>query len=57
MVGAGVPRLNAITVEVPDSYTLIPEDQSAKLAAHIRVFESGRPDSNALAIEPPGLSV
>jgi hypothetical protein len=42
-----VPRLTAIMVKVPDSYTLIPEDQPAKLAAHIRGFVTGRPDANA----------
>ena len=47
MVGAGVSRLTAIMVEVPDSYTLIPEDQPAKLATHIRGFVTGRPDTNA----------
>jgi pimeloyl-ACP methyl ester carboxylesterase len=38
---------DARLVEVPDSYTLIPEDQPAKLIAHIRGFVTGRPDTNA----------
>jgi len=38
---------DARLVEVPDSYTLIPEDQPAKLAVHIREFLTGRPDTNA----------
>ena len=38
---------DARLVEIQDSYTLIPEDQPAKLAAHIREFVTGRPDTNA----------
>jgi pimeloyl-ACP methyl ester carboxylesterase len=34
-------------VEVADSYTLIPEDQPAMLAAHIRGFVNGQPETNA----------
>ena len=31
---------NSRLIEVPDSYTLIPEDQPALLAAHLRTFIS-----------------
>jgi pimeloyl-ACP methyl ester carboxylesterase len=34
-------------VEIPDSYTLIPEEQPAKLAVHIRGFVTWRPETNA----------
>jgi pimeloyl-ACP methyl ester carboxylesterase len=34
---------NARLVEVEDSYTLIPEDQPARLAEHLRTFLSGEP--------------
>jgi hypothetical protein len=33
---------NARLVEIADSYTLIPEDQPAELAAHLRAFLSDR---------------
>ncbi len=34
---------DARLVEIDDSYTLVPEDRPAKLAAHIRGFVKGRP--------------
>jgi pimeloyl-ACP methyl ester carboxylesterase len=38
---------DARLVEIPDSYTLTPEDQPAKLAAHIRGFVAGRLEASA----------
>ncbi len=38
---------DARLVEITDSYTLIPEDQPAELAGHIRDFASGKPGTAA----------
>ncbi len=43
---------HARLVEIPDSYTLIPEDQPAQLAAHIRAFIASEPITVARA-KPP----
>jgi pimeloyl-ACP methyl ester carboxylesterase len=40
-LAALLPR--ARLVEITDSYTLIPEDQPAQLAAHIRAFIASEP--------------
>jgi pimeloyl-ACP methyl ester carboxylesterase len=43
---------HARLVEIPDSYTLIPEDQPAQLAAHIRAFIASEPITVAGANPP-----